>query len=130
MRVESSIWLVDGMYKVTPSIFTQVFTVLGVWKRNAVNDENVTRFLEWQHDATVCRGPTSSPKCTPANIMSDFELDIINARRDIFPNAPVKSCVFHVGQAVYQGLQEAYNNSIDGTLKIYAHGVNLGIRSP
>ena len=62
----------------------------------------------------------------PRKIMSDFEMGIINAGKTIFPNADVKCCFFHLGQASYRkvqqlGLQELYNDPEDRSIKEGVH---------
>lgn len=137
---ESSTWFLDGTFKVSPTIFTQVFTILGVRKRSATNGEEVPlpfvyAFLTGKTTdqyAAVLRAVRDAVEefrineCTPERIMTDFELGIINACRDIFPDAPVNCCMFHLGQAVYrrvqaEGLQAAYNNPEDRNLKTFTH---------
>ena len=64
--------------------------------------------------------------CRPEKIMTDFEKAIINACEQIFPGVQITCCFFHLGQSVYRhvqasGLQVAYNNPKDRTIKIYVH---------
>ena len=51
---------------------------------------------------------------------------IINAAKAVFPGVPLQCCFFHLGQSLYrkiqaEGLQEAYNNPEDRTIKQYTH---------
>jgi len=60
--------------------------------------------------------------CTPVKIMTDFELAIINACKEVFPAVPVSACYFHLGQIIYRriqddGLQEQYRDPLDTTVK-------------
>lgn len=53
-------------------------------------------------------------------------LAIINACTSEFPEAAVACCFFHLGQSVYrrvqaEGLQEAYNDPVDRSIKLYTH---------
>lgn len=62
---------------------------------------------------------------SPPYVMSDFEL-AINATRDTLQNTTVRCCFFHLGQSVYrrvqaEGLQEAYNNPDDRSVKEAIH---------
>jgi len=61
-------------------------------------------------------------ECTPQRIMTDFELAIINSVKAVFPGVPISCCYFHLGQSLYQkiqdeGLQVAYNDVEDITIK-------------
>jgi len=54
--------------------------------------------------------------------MTDFELAIINSVKAVFPGVPISCCYFHLGQSLYQkiqdeGLQVAYNDVEDITIK-------------
>jgi len=56
-------------------------------------------------------GTAGIPKITPPNVMLDFELALKNRVARVFPNANVRFCFFHLGQAAYrrvqaEGLQE------------------------
>jgi len=59
-------------------------------------------------------------------MMSDFEFSIIQACREVYPQVPVAACFFHLGQSVYRqvqgrGLQGAYNDPQDRSVKQYTH---------
>ena len=41
-------------------------------------------------------------QCIPAQIVTEFELSIINVCQDVYPGVPVAGCFFHFGQLVYQ----------------------------
>ena len=64
--------------------------------------------------------------CQPEMIMSDFELGIINACKDVFPHVAISVCFFHLNQILYrkiqaEGLQVAYNNRDDRAIKDFTH---------
>lgn len=64
--------------------------------------------------------------CSPEYIMSDFELAIINAAHEVFPESEVRLCVFHLGQSVYrhvvsEGLSREYDDPEDRSVKLYTH---------
>ena len=64
----------------------------------------------------------------PRRLMTDFEKGIINACSDVFPDATINGCFFHMSQSVYRkiqntGLQDLYN-SIDREAKIFTHMLN------
>ena len=66
------------------------------------------------------------PNCYPKKLMCDFELGIIAACREIFPESEVKCCYFHLKQFLYRkvqslGLQTIYNDPTDRNVKLYVH---------
>jgi len=125
---QSSMWFLDGTFKMAPNIFTQIFTILSLRQRAGRPDE-MTSFpfiytlltskkkeeyvevLRAVRDATAQFNITH---CNPDRIMSDFELSIIQACPVVYPQVPIAACFFHLGQSVYRqiqqrGLQVAYN---------------------
>ena len=58
--------------------------------------------------------------------MSDFEIAIINACSDVFPQSEISCCYFHFKQALYRsvqrlGLQILHNDPNDREVKIHMH---------
>lgn len=121
-----------------PTIFTQVFTILGTCKQHDAHDTVAIPFVyallsskETVQYATVLRAVQSSFNehrivCEPAKIMTDFEKSIINACQEVYPNCPLSCCFFHFGQSMYRqiqsvGLQATYNDPDDRSLKMYSH---------
>lgn len=65
-------------------------------------------------------------QCRPQKVVSDFELAIQNASRTQYPEIPLAGCFFHLGQSLYrriqsEGLQSAYNDSADTTIRQEMH---------
>lgn len=138
----SEVWFLDGTFKVCPSLFTQVFTIIGTRKRitpcgtgeetpvplvyallEGKHEEEYSRVLEVVRDAV--QRYRINP-CTPMKIMSDFEKAILNACAAIYPAIPRSGCFFHLGQAVYRrvqalGLQARYNDEQDDSIRNYTH---------
>lgn len=102
---ESPIWFLDGTFKVSPTIFTQLFTILGIRKHNTAAGEPVPLPLMY----TLLSGKTTNlytsvlravqravsdfhvNACVPQQLIADFELSIINACAEGYPAIPV-SC--------------------------------------
>lgn len=136
----SPTWFMDGTFKTAPTLFTQVFTILGLRRRNVVDGEGLavplvyallTRKTTEQY-TTVLRVVQEAvdefnvAPCNPARFMTDFEKSILNACTAVYPTVTISCCFFHLGQSVYrrvqkEGLQEAYNNPEDRTLKVKTH---------
>ncbi|KAL7305588.1 hypothetical protein TKK_0002318 [Trichogramma kaykai] len=58
-------------------------------------------------------------------IMTDFELGIINAAQEVYPDAEIHLCFFHLKQSLYKQiqklkLQKEYNNPDDSSVRDYA----------
>jgi hypothetical protein len=137
---QSSVWFLDGTFKTAPNIFVQIFTILGLRSRAGRPDETtafpfVYAFLPSKTSdaykavlASVCDAVAqyNVRQCNPQRIITDFELSIINACREIYPQVPVSCCFFHMGQSLYRriqeiGLQVMYNDPNDRSIKEYAH---------
>lgn len=81
--------------------------------------------------ATVFRAVRQSAEnygilnCYPRRIMSDFEKATINGGSEVFPEAILAGCFFHLGQSLYRhvqaaGLQGVYD-APDREIKLYTH---------
>ena len=60
--------------------------------------------------------------CYPDRFMTDFEVAIINACRENFPESEISCCYFHFKQSLYRrvqdvGLQIPYNDPNDWEVK-------------
>uniref|UniRef100_T1IMI6 MULE transposase domain-containing protein n=1 Tax=Strigamia maritima TaxID=126957 RepID=T1IMI6_STRMM len=54
----------------------------------------------------------------PDNIISDFEIGAINAAQEVFPEANMQGCMFHLSQSIYrhvqqEGLQNRYTTDLN-----------------
>lgn len=136
----SSTWFIDGTFKVTPTLFTQLFTILGVRKRETQGGEGVPlpciyalmtskRQDEYSKVLRAVKEAVDEYRianCNPIRLMCDFELSIINAAKEVFPGIPVNCCLFHLGQSLYRkvqetGLQVEYNDPEDRSIKEFCH---------
>lgn len=134
---KSEVWYVDGTFQVVPSIFFQLFSIMGsvpqIYKGterkiavplvHALLENKCERsyakvfevLLEYaqEHGIVVIH---------PQKIMSDFELGIINALEAHFPNDSVSLCLFHLCQSVFrkiqsEGLQQQYRDQQDSSIR-------------
>ena len=125
VKVESGFLMVHT-FKVSPNIFTQVLTVLGIRRRTPVRRHNgdeeddyteedgvplhfVYAFLsgkQTQQYAAVLYAVRNAVnqyranECTPERIMCDFKNAIIDASAEVFPEIPVTRCFIHQAQSV------------------------------
>jgi len=138
----SSTWFLDGTFKTVPGIFAQIFTILGIRKRNIDQGEGVPLPLVY---ALLSRKTTEQYEivlsavknavrdfnvqaCVPTKLMCDFELAIINACKKVYSGVPPSACFFHLGQSVYgrvqtEGLQVQYSDPDDRTIKDFIHAM-------
>lgn len=136
----STVWFVDGTFKTAPSIFTQIFTVMGLRTRAGGSGEAVaiplvyallsskkkSIYIEALEVISNAVNQYRIDPCIPSKIMADFEVGIINACKTVFPAVPVSGCFFHLCQSIYrrvqgEGLQAAYNDENDRSLKLHTH---------
>ncbi|KAK3913903.1 FLYWCH-type zinc finger-containing protein 1 [Frankliniella fusca] len=129
----SDTWLLDGTFKVSPGLFTQLFTIHGIFRGAAFpfvyallpNKEQVSYTTVLEVVLDKCRA-ARIPEPEPTTVVSDFELGIINAVATVFPDADLRLCFFHLGQSVYRqvqdaGLQVAYRDPDDRSVKEGVH---------
>lgn len=134
---KSKMWFIDGTFSSAPSMFTQLFAILGTATQvingveeefgipfvyallNSKDETAYTKVLRVVLTAIEQLGLT----VTTNNIMTDFELGIINACRTVFPNSEVKCCFFHLKQSIYkrigvEGLKVRYDDAEDRSIKV------------
>ena len=122
----------------SPEIFTQLFTILGTVPRAGHADVVALPFVyallsskESVQYATVFRAVNNAARAhgvirEPEMIMSEFEMAIIKASKEEFPHVAISLCFFHLKQSMYRkiqekGLQVAYNDENDRTVKEFTH---------
>ncbi len=116
----SSTWFLDGTFKVSSTIFSQLFTIIGLWNNTQAERENtplpfVYPFLSSKEQAqykTILQAVKDAVvqyrllNCVPQKIMTDFEKGITNAAQEVFPEIQVACCFFHFGQSVCRQVQD------------------------
>lgn len=130
--------------QVAPTIFTQVFTVLGNVRRNRPYVEAEPEYVTLPLAYALLSGKASEQyydvfhaldeaadgygirNFTPTKIMGDFELAIIKACNDQFYEAEYSGCFFHFCQIIYRkiqedGLQVAYADPNNRSIKQFSH---------
>ena len=137
---QSPIWFVDGTFDVSPNIFAQLFTVLGLVQRRNPVGESVALPLVYallpgktqdmyKEVMAAVRDAVERYRvnaCTPLKIISDFELGIIRACEEVYPGVPVTGCFFHLSQSIYRRVQEeglatSYRDPEDRSIRDFAH---------
>lgn len=104
-------WYVDGTFEYCPRFFTQLFTIHGLKNGHYIplvfclleDKKSSSYYLVFKYIIEECiklNCPVS-----PKVITSDFEISIHNGIRKAFPEADLRGCRFHLGQAWYRKLQ-------------------------
>ena len=141
MLSKSSTWFVDGTFKVAPSMFVQMFAILGIVSQASRRLSNSQLALPFvyallsgketpQYEAVFQAINTTATRYgiqfQPTRIMGDFEAAIIAACRSTYPNVPIAGCYFHLCQSMYrriiaEGLQTAYTDKNNTEVRTKTH---------
>ena len=112
----SNFWLADGTFKTAPSLFTHVHVVHALRGRpQHMRDGNLLPSL-WEQICTLC------PLAQPREMLLDFEKAKINSFEEVWPDALVRCCFFHLTQNIWRKVQAA------GTQANYNHDEELVMR--
>lgn len=119
---ESEIVLMDGTFDVVPKIFSQLYTLHGVYEEKTIcflycllvdkKYETYLKLFRSIQDLAIQRNMIFSPK----KFQIDFEIAVINSLKLVFPLAEIKGCLFHYSQCIWRkvqncGLVSAYKNN-------------------
>jgi len=107
---DCTVWLLDGTFKLAPDWFNQVFTIHAMYMNvcipfvySLLPGKKGTDYLAVL-DAVTSAG-SSSGGFNPDYIISDFEMGIIKACKQIFPHTNLHGCLFHLSQSIYRKVQ-------------------------
>jgi hypothetical protein len=103
---------IDGTFKTCPKLYTQLFTMHGLYIDTVVplvyvllsdkRSDTYYKVLNSIRDAVSGLGLVFNPE----TILSDFEAGFIDAIRKQFPNATHSGCHFHFAQAIWRKIQD------------------------
>lgn len=129
-------WFFDGTFETAPNIFVQLFAILGSATQvsehapeqevalplayallQSKSEQAYTKVLQ----VIVTEGHKLGLTMQPQYVLTDFELAIINASKNLI-QATVKGCFFHLKQSLYrriqnEGLVTKYNDPNDRSIK-------------
>lgn len=134
---KSDVWFVDGTFKCAPSIFFQLFAIMGAVSQPTARGTQkigipfVYALLETKKESAytkVFEAVINHARDLqiiinlPSVVMSDFEVGIINAAKREVGADKVRCCLFHLGQSVYrrvqdEGLQQKYADPDDSSIR-------------
>jgi hypothetical protein len=99
-------WYVDGTFDITPTMFTQLFSIHVYIKEVSIpllyallpnqTEKTYTKLFQ------MVKGLIDK---SPLSIKSDFELAIINAARKVF-KCNISCCFFHLSQSLVRKIQQ------------------------
>ncbi|XP_078534929.1 uncharacterized protein LOC144821591 isoform X1 [Lissotriton helveticus] len=105
----SPIWMMDGTFKSTPHPFTQIYTIHAIKNNTTIPlvyallpDKNSSTYTEF---LTVIK--TKILNKSPAKVIIDFELTMINTVTNLYPDAQIQGCFFHFSHAFWQKVQKS-----------------------
>ncbi|XP_071943684.1 uncharacterized protein [Antedon mediterranea] len=104
----SNHWFADGTFKVVPAIFFQLWTVHGVYEGHVV--PLVYALLRNKTQPTYIRVLEVIRQLgdfNPTTIRIDYEMAARNALRQVFPDAQIKGCLFHLCQRIHERIKQA-----------------------
>jgi hypothetical protein len=96
-------WAADGTFKTVPTIFFQLYTV-HCFAGNGQSFPCVYVLLTNKREETYARvmRQLAAMGGNPTDLLVDYERAAMNAFMDVFPDADVKGCFFHLAQNVYR----------------------------
>lgn len=109
MVAGSNTIMLDGTFKVCPSLFFQLFTIHAV--RDGWVFPCVFALLPRKDQATyirmfnIIRG--LRPEFRPERAICDYETGVHAALRNVFQNISVEGCFFHLSQSIWRRVQSA-----------------------
>ncbi|XP_042221586.1 uncharacterized protein LOC121866058 [Homarus americanus] len=100
----SSDWFADGAFKVVPELFYQLYTIHSLALKTVI--PCVYALLPNKHRATYQdlfhQLLTINPMLNPKTFLIDYEQATRSAIEEVFPNATVKGCFYHLSQNIYR----------------------------
>ncbi|XP_053946208.1 uncharacterized protein LOC128855375 [Anastrepha ludens] len=138
----SILWFADGTFKTAPSIFFQVFAILGAVTQPDSRGKPQTIGLPFVYALLENKEQKVYEKVfsvvlqeaerlgidisLPIKVMTDFELAIINAVKIVIGEDKARCCFFHLCQNMYrhiqsEGLQKMYCDPEDRSVKVATH---------
>lgn len=121
---QSKFYLMDGTFKITPNVFTQLYTIHGSTHQNKtfpmviglLSHKDKASYDSFFEMILECCESAGINLC-PRYCIMDFEKASRLSIRQYFDNVAIKGCNFHLGQIIYrriqsQGFQTLYGKNI------------------
>ena len=101
-------WMADGTFKVSPALFTQMYTVHVILGEDVfpriyafLSSKNRQTYEKMWQMITDIR-----PNISPTSCTMDFEIAAHDAMRTAFPNINIYGCYFHFVQSIWRKVQD------------------------
>ena len=101
----------DGTFKMAPEMFHQVYS-LHVWHLGimlpvaiALLPSKTTQTYTRMFRLLMATANRYGMQFQPTTICIDFEMAVIRAIHEVFPNSRIRGCLFHFSQALWRKLQ-------------------------
>ncbi|CAF2089247.1 unnamed protein product [Rotaria magnacalcarata] len=119
-------FLIDGTFKVVPSIFYQLFIIHGIFRDHAVPliYALLRRKTKETYQHLIREILNIAPRWSPRAIMLDFEQASLGAFHAAFPHASLSGCYFHLRQSIHRKIQELGCQNQYQTDPIFAHNIH------
>lgn len=101
-------WFTDGTFSSVPIIFTQLYTIHGLYKDVVLPFVYILVSGKSIRIYTAVLNPlkTLEPRLEPRSVMMDFESAFVNGLNEVFPETQIHGCHFHFAQAVWRHIQK------------------------
>ena len=101
MLANPSQWVGYGTFKLCPQIFSQMYTIHalvnhGLFPSVFAHLPSKTEIAYEQFFTTVCNAVRNNNGNDPDGFLVNFETAVINAIRNVLPQADVPGCLFHL----------------------------------
>lgn len=112
MLSSSDCWAVDGTFHVVPRVMRQLFSIHGRVHGEIVplvfclmSKKTLKSYVAVFNELLTIAGNHELNLC-PRRIICDFEMGIISAIKQCFPNTDLRGCLFHFGQIIWRKVQK------------------------
>ena len=100
-------WFMDGTFKTVPPLFVQLYTIHALVEGRVIPAVYTLlpnkQFQTYRRLLAVLL--TQNMDLSPSSVLMDFERAAQNAAAEVFPEATVKGCFFHLSQAIFRKVQ-------------------------
>ncbi|KAG4076567.1 hypothetical protein HA402_002730 [Bradysia odoriphaga] len=115
-------WYMDGTFDVVPPLFKQLYSIHGRRYKTYLPlvyiltcGKDVFTYME-----IFSKLKEFEPQLNPKKIMIDFEMAAIKSLKEVFPEADVYGCFFHMCKCIYRKIQEHGLQTIYGADATFA----------
>lgn len=122
---QCSCWIMDGTFKVVPSIFRQLYVIHGLIKTSSASITTPLVYCLMTDKSEDCysqmvyellkKSCELGIELKPETIITDFEAASVKAFKQYLPNVNYKGCFFHFSQNIWRRIQKEKLSTKYGT---------------